>query len=140
MNREERTAISKRLSFVLRHRPDSIGIQLDDAGWADVGQLLDGLALHELSMTMDQLEHVTEHCPKQRFEFAPDRAQIRARQGHSIEVELGYTPVKPPDVLFHGTPRSNVDSILESSTPAGVEERSECHGRNERSESSAERE
>jgi len=33
-------AISKRLSYVLRHRPDSIGITLPADGWVEVETLL----------------------------------------------------------------------------------------------------
>lgn len=112
MNDKERTSISKRLSYVLRHRPGSIGVQVDDAGWVEVEELLDGLALHGLSMTLDMLTEVVDTNPKQRFEFSSDRLLLRARQGHSIEVDLGYEPVVPPDVLFHGTPRVSVESIL----------------------------
>lgn len=48
---------------------------------------------------------------KQRFELDPFGDRIRARQGHSVEVDLALEPAAPPDVLFHGTPRRNLDSI-----------------------------
>lgn len=123
MKCDERTGISKRLSYVLRHRPDSIGVQLDDAGWVEIEQLLDGLALHGLAISLDELTEVVDTNPKQRFEFSSDRSLLRARQGHSIEVDLGYEPVVPPDVLFHGTPSASVESILAS----GLEKRRRHH-------------
>lgn len=112
MTSQDRTAISKRLSYVLRHRPDSIGIQLTEAGWTDVEQLLDGLALHGLPLSLYVLKEVVETNPKRRFEFSPDGSEIRARQGHSVDVDLGYEPVAPPRTLFHGTPEVSVESIL----------------------------
>jgi len=48
---------------------------------------------------------------KQRFAFSDDRTRIRANQGHSVAVDLGYAPATPPDVLYHGTPEKFVDAI-----------------------------
>jgi len=39
-------AIRKQLRYVLRHRPDAIGIVLDRAGWVAVDELLAALARH----------------------------------------------------------------------------------------------
>ena len=50
---------------------------------------------------------------KQRFEFDRDRLRIRARQGHSLDIDLGYEAAIPPDTLFHGTATRFLDSILE---------------------------
>jgi len=90
--------VSKRLSYVLRHQPGSVGLTLDDAGWLDVDALL--AALH---LTRAELEHVVATNDKQRFAFDDTGTRIRASQGHSRPVELGYRPEQPPDVLFHGT-------------------------------------
>ena len=34
---------SKFISLILRHQPEAIGIALDEHGWADVEELIDGL-------------------------------------------------------------------------------------------------
>jgi putative RNA 2'-phosphotransferase len=99
--------ISKRLSFVLRHRPDSVGLTLDAAGWADVDELLAALEL-----TRDELEHVVATNDKRRFAFDETGSRIRASQGHSVGVELGYQPEEPPAELFHGTVERFVPAIL----------------------------
>ena len=99
--------MSKRLSFVLRHRPDSVGLTLDDAGWADVDQLL--AALH---LTRADLEHVVAANDKRRFAFDPTGTRIRASQGHSVAVDLGYRVEPPPDELFHGTVERFLPAIL----------------------------
>jgi putative RNA 2'-phosphotransferase len=104
--------VSKRLSFVLRHRPDSIGLVLDEAGWADVDALLTALAAHGLPLGLDELEHVVATNDKRRFAFDASGTRIRASQGHSLPVELGYAAEPPPAVLFHGTPERNVPAIL----------------------------
>lgn len=113
MNREALKKTSKRLSYVLRHRPDTIGLDLGEGGWLLVDELLAELASHGKSITQDLLERVMAENDKQRFEFSDDQRRIRARQGHSAEVDLGYEPAVPPDVLYHGTATRNLDSIFE---------------------------
>jgi putative RNA 2'-phosphotransferase len=111
--------VSKRLSYVLRHEPASIGLTLDDAGWVDVDELLDALAEHGLSLTRADLEYVVATNDKRRFAFDETGTRIRASQGHSLPVELGYRPETPPAVLFHGTPVRNVPGILAEGLRSG---------------------
>lgn len=98
---------SKRLSFVLRHRPESAGLDLDPAGWADVEQVLGALRL-----TRQELERVVATDDKRRFAFDDTGTRIRASQGHSVPVELGYAPEHPPEELFHGTVERFLPAIL----------------------------
>ena len=35
--------ISKYMSMILRHRPETIGITLDEHGWAEVDALIEGI-------------------------------------------------------------------------------------------------
>jgi putative RNA 2'-phosphotransferase len=95
--------VSKRLSFVLRHEPGSIGIHLDDAGWTDVDALLAALARHGLPLTRADLDHVVATNDKRRFAVDASGTRIRASQGHSRRVDLGYLAEAPPSELFHGT-------------------------------------
>lgn len=98
MSKDPLVRRSKHLSLVLRHEPGSVGLTLDAAGWAVVAELLPAMKL-----TTDQLEEVVGKNDKKRFEFNADKTKIRACQGHSLKVELGYFPAIPWDVLFHGT-------------------------------------
>lgn len=105
---------------MLRHRPDSIGITLDRSGWVAVEELLRALAGAGLRLTRLELERVVEADAKQRFALDETGTRIRASQGHSLRVDLGYPPQTPPDVLFHGTPTRNVAAIVqEGLRPAG---------------------
>ena len=104
--------VSKRLSFVLRHRPGSIGLTLDEAGWVDVDRLLAALAAHGLPLSRDDLDAVVAGNDKQRFAFDESATRIRASQGHSVAVDLGYAAADPPAELFHGTVEPFLPAIL----------------------------
>ena len=104
--------VSKRLSYVLRHQPGSIGVSLDDAGWVDVDVLLPALAAHGLRLTRAELDAVVATNDKRRFAFDESGTRIRASQGHSRRVDLGYLPEPPPRELFHGTVDRFLPAIL----------------------------
>ncbi|MGY1697141.1 MULTISPECIES: RNA 2'-phosphotransferase [unclassified Geodermatophilus] len=104
--------VSKRLSYVLRHRPDSVGLTLDDAGWVDVDALLAALAAHGLPLTREDLDRVVAANDKRRFAVDGTGTRIRASQGHSVPVALGYAAEQPPAVLFHGTPVRSLPAVL----------------------------
>ena len=106
-----RTRVSKFLSFVLRHHPDAIGLELDDAGWVEVETLLRESRASGTAITRADLEEVVATSPKRRFALSEHGLRIRARQGHSVGVELGYEPATPPEQLFHGTVAGALESI-----------------------------
>jgi len=103
MDDRNRTATSKFLSYVLRHEPHAAGIALDVGGWVDVDVLLDACARRGHPLSRADLDEVVATSPKRRFAFSADGRRIRANQGHSTAVDLGYAPAEPPDLLFHGT-------------------------------------
>lgn len=123
LNEKDQKRISKFLSLVLRHHPERIGIALDSSGWTDVGLLLEKVNQAGLTLTPDMLRFVVENNTKKRFSFNETGERIRANQGHSVPVELGYTAQTPPTVLYHGTGRKWVDSIFRS----GLEKRGRHH-------------
>lgn len=102
---------SRAMSFLLRHKPHEGDLTLDEHGWTSVVKLIGGLAKigHEVSFA--EIQEIVRENDKQRFELSPDGTRIRARQGHSVEVELGLDPTTPPDTLFHGTAREHLRSI-----------------------------
>lgn len=98
---------SKLLSRYLRHTPERIGLSLDEAGWADVDDVLAALRI-----TREQLVEVVATNDKQRFAISDDGRRIRANQGHSILVELDLPRRTPPAVLYHGTVAKFLDEIM----------------------------
>lgn len=104
--------VGRLLSLVLRHEPGHIGITLDQEGYVRVDDLLVALDRHGKTIDRAGLAWIVQENNKQRFGFSADGSRIRANQGHSVAVDLGLTPVQPPEQLFHGTAESSVASIL----------------------------
>lgn len=103
---------SKFLSLVLRHRPETIGVVLDNGGWVNIDDLRAAMAKHGHPISRDGVETVVAENDKQRFVIDRTTDRIRANQGHSVDVNLGLPDSVPPDVLYHGTPTRYVKSIL----------------------------
>ena len=107
---ENKINISKYISLILRHKPEEIGITLDEHGWANVPELIEGISKsHEFNM--DMLEDIVATDNKQRYSFNEDHTLVRANQGHSIPVDVELEEVIPPEILYHGTGEKYVASI-----------------------------
>lgn len=104
------TDISRFMSLILRHKPETIGISIDEHGWANVDELIEGIAKTR-EFNMDILEEVVKTDNKQRYSFNEDKTLIRANQGHSIPVDVELDEVEPPAELWHGTGEKYVESI-----------------------------
>lgn len=98
--------LSKFLSLVLRHKPETLKLKLDKNGWADVAEILRGMKID-----MAMLEKVVAENDKQRFSFNADKTKIRANQGHSVKVDVELEEKIPPAILYHGTLEKNSASI-----------------------------
>ena len=96
------TSTSKFLSLILRHKPETIGITLDEHGWADVGELIAGISKTR-PFDMEMLKEIVSTDNKQRYSFNDDMTRIRANQGHSIPVDVELSETVPPEILYHGT-------------------------------------
>jgi putative RNA 2'-phosphotransferase len=103
--------LSKWVSLRLRHNPAGIGLALDPHGWAEVDELISASARHGVRFTRADLDAVVAGNDKQRFEYDAAGRRIRARQGHSVPVDLGYADAAPPDRLFHGTTAGSLAAI-----------------------------
>ena len=101
---------SKYLSLILRHKPEIIGITLDEHGWANVNDIIEGISKTN-KIDMEILEEIVRTDNKQRYSFNEDKTLIRANQGHSIPVDVELEELVPDDVLYHGTGVKYTDSI-----------------------------
>lgn len=124
MDTKEAKRISKFLSLVLRHCPETIGLDLDNNGWAKVSELMDKAAQKNVHFNKEDLEWIVANNDKQRFAFNEDYSKIRANQGHSLKaIDLQLQAIEPPRILYHGTVTKFIDSIKAS----GLQKRSRQH-------------
>lgn len=113
MNEKQKKRTGKFISLILRHSPQKVGIELDNAGWASVDELLAGLAKKGHRISVDQLEEIVETNDKKRYRFNDDKTRICANQGHSLSLALELDEMIPPEVLYHGTTTRFIPSIQE---------------------------
>jgi len=124
MEKKIEKSISKFLSLVLRHKPEVIGLILDKEGWVSTEELITKYNEHRhFPITFEELDYVVQNNNKKRFAFNADQSKIRASQGHSVNISLNYSPVEPPEFLYHGTARKNLESIQKT----GIEKRGRHH-------------
>ncbi len=105
MGHETIVTKGKRLSFLLRHDTE---YHFDKNGWRNVSDLI-----KNHNYTIDELNEIVETNDKKRYEFNSDKTKIRARQGHSINVDVELKEMTPPDILYHGTATRFLDSIYD---------------------------
>ncbi len=110
MSQKNKESTSKLIALVLRHKPEEIGITLDEHGWANVNELIAGIAKTQ-PFDMTALEEIVSTDEKQRYSFNEDKTLIRANQGHSIPVDVELEEKRPPELLYHGTGEKYTASI-----------------------------
>lgn len=103
--------LSKFVSLVLRHQPQQYGLALDEHGWAQIDDLIAAANRAGVPLTHESLREVVAQNDKQRFAISENGRAIRARQGHSVNVDLELSPLEPPPQLYHGTAERFVPSI-----------------------------
>lgn len=119
MNDRDRLELSRFLSLVLRHRPERIGVTLDSAGWVSVSELVSRARAAGVALDEATLREIVASSDKQRYALSDDGSRIRAQQGHSVSVDLGYVAAEPPELLFHGTVAKFLAAIREHGLSRG---------------------
>lgn len=111
-----RNNLSVYISYLLRHKPQDIGLAMDRHGWVSVEELIGGVnrtGKYELDRT--RLEEIVRQDSKGRYRLSEDGERIKACQGHSIDwVEPEVELLPPPRYLYHGTTAAAAEQILES--------------------------
>lgn len=105
--------LSKFLSLILRHKPETVGLVLDKNGYVFVTDLVSAVRRVGKPLNREMLEHIVETNDKKRFAFNADKTKIRASQGHSVGVDLDLRPMEPLEKLYHGTTKRFVSKIME---------------------------
>lgn len=109
------TKLSKYLSYLLRHNPGDLDLNMDSNGWVSCKELIEKIHKQgKYIINIDILKLIVKEDEKQRYAFSKNGEYIRANQGHSINVNMEYSPIVPPDILYHGTDERFVKSIIEA--------------------------
>lgn len=105
--------LSKEVSYALRHAPWEYELELDENGFVPIEQLLNSLNStneYDRDITKEDLEYIISNSDKKRHEIVKEN--IRALYGHSVPKKLEKTKGTPPDVLYHGTAKRFLNSIM----------------------------
>ena len=114
MDKNRKIEISKFLSYVLRHNPSAIEIALDRDGWVTIGELVERVKQRYPDFDEAVLSEIVREDGKRRY--AVSGRQIRAQQGHSVDVRPVGMAQSPPDLLYHGTTQENWAAIQAEGT------------------------
>jgi len=106
----QKVRISKFLSFILRHNPQEVSLSLDRYGFVEFKKVLAVLGEKFSGIDENQLKAIIEEDLQERFQLKDDK--IRARYGHSVDVEPLEVCAEVPATLFHGTSPENSETIL----------------------------
>lgn len=111
------------ISLILRHKPETVGISLDETGYANVDELIEAINRTGRDLSFEKLQAIVQEDKKSRYSFSEDKKWIRANQGHSIPVTVPLLESEPPDFLYHGTSKKALGSIL----GGGIEKRNRLY-------------
>ena len=104
------------LSYILRHKPESIEVEMDSEGWISISKFIkQAKDFEKKEYSIELLKQIVEEDNKGRFAISDDGKKIRALQGHSTEfVKMKLKELTPPDVLYHGTATKSLNNIYET--------------------------
>ena len=107
--------LSKEISYALRHAPREYELEIDEEGFVELSQLLSAIneeCKYPKEIGKDDILHIMKISDKKRFEIAGEK--IRALYGHSIPMHIKKEETVPPDILYHGTAKIFLPSIMEN--------------------------
>lgn len=105
--------LSRYLSYLLRHKPETLNLYVDKNGYVNVDELIqrvNSVEKYKNQLTKEILEEIVKNDDKQRYSYNEDKTKIRAVQGHSFIVDTVKKGI-PPTVLYHGTTSSSYELI-----------------------------
>jgi len=114
---DERTAISKKISWILRHGAQKVNVKVDDEGWVKVSDLLETEILEEVSKDTLMAVIVDSNAQKLRYKLKDDCQYIKAYS--KAERKSTTEAVMPPaaaekDRKGQGTLRQDAPAFVPS--------------------------
>ena len=115
MNDRELNSLSRIIAGALRHFPDKLRLGMDGHGWVEISQLMDAIGSSRSGFNWLRLHHIQALVatdPRSRYQI--DGGMIRAKYGHSIDVNLDDLPITEVDELFYPVTEEEADIVLEN--------------------------
>ncbi len=115
MNERELNALSRIIAGALRHFPDKLGLLMDGHGYVDIDSLIDAIGTSRSGFNWLKPHHIralVETDPRGRYQI--DGGMIRAKYGHSINVDLSDLPLAKADEFFYPVTEEEADIVIES--------------------------
>lgn len=102
--------LGRLLAGALRHFPDDLGLAMSPQGWVEIPVLVDAIRTRYRWANENVIMALVRSDPKGRYEINGTR--IRARYGHSVDVDLDYPENELP-MLYYGTAEEEAERLLE---------------------------
>lgn len=115
MNDRELNSLSRIIAGALRHFPDKLQLGMDGHGWVEISQLIRAIGIGRSGFNWLRLHHIQALVatdPRRRYQI--DGGMIRAKYGHSIDVNLDDLPVADADEFFYPVTEEEADIVLEN--------------------------
>jgi putative RNA 2'-phosphotransferase len=115
MNDRELNSLSRIIAGALRHFPDKLQLPMDGHGWVEIIQLIQAIGTGRSGFNWLRLHHIQALVatdPRSRYQI--DGGMIRAKYGHSIDVNLDDLPLADADEFFYPVTEEEADIVLES--------------------------
>jgi len=102
--------LGRLVAGALRHFPDDLGLAMNSRGWVDLPILVEVVKTRHRWANQNLLVALVQSDPKKRYEILDGK--IRARYGHSVDVELDH-PLNELPLLYYGAAEEEAARILE---------------------------
>lgn len=120
MNERELNRVGKIMAGILRHFPDSFGLELDEDGWVNVQAMIDGIRDQKEDLHWLKDHHIYGIVftdPKGRYEI--DNNRVRATYAHSLDLDIELPTDDIPDTLYFPVAEEELDIVLERGIEPG---------------------
>lgn len=101
--------VSIYLSLVLKYKPEYAGVTLDEYGWTNVSDLIQGVS-KKYPIDIDILEEIVYTDNRQRYQFNHNHTRIRATR-RTLNSKTDLVRSKPPENLYFVASKKQIDAI-----------------------------
>jgi putative RNA 2'-phosphotransferase len=105
-------ALSKQLSWILRHEAERLNLAIDPEGYVRLDELLGVIRRDNPEVKEADIRAAVEEVEQRKQRFSIAGEWIRANYGHSLTMRIAQEVAVPPDELFHGTTVAALEIIL----------------------------